>query len=695
MQLRRLKPKFSSGLYDSLCPSLSLLATSICIVASLFAKQAYAERAVGEPAYNSAKSEFDSQSYGSAAPTRLLWGEMHLHTSMSSDAAGSGNLFLQPADAYRFAKGDPVMTLSGEIAQLKRPLDFMVITDHANSLGVIDRIRQKDPMILATEIGERWARRIDAGDADQLGSYLQSDDPEKLKAFARSVVWADEGNTSPNSFFWESWQPEPGSKVYEAEKERFDTLRARGRETGFVTDEDFRRSVWQEVCENADRHNSPGHFTAFIGYEWTPRGAGTRRARNLHRNVIFKDSGEKACQIRPFAGMDSENVEDLWAFLARYEATTNGEVMAIGHNGNLSRGRMFSLTDFNYEAITADYAQRRAKWEPLYEITQYKGDSETHPAISPNDEFADFERWTRGHNVGLSQEEFEEEKRGEYVRGALLRGLEQQAKLGVNPFNFGFVGATDSHTSIAAAAEDQFWGKHAIHEPSPFRVTEINAAKFAASGRTAVWARSNTRDAIFHALDNKETYATTGPRISLRFFGGWAFDQSDADLPDLSVPGYAKGVPMGGQIFRPDEGRVPSFLVRALKDPLGANLDRVQVVKGWYSSDGEQHERVYDVVVSDDREIPGDGASVTPVGNTVNLSDASYTNTIGDPELSVVWRDPDFDPDELAFYYVRVLEIPTPRWTLYDAVKYGFPAPEGFPKTIQERAYSSPIWYQP
>lgn len=636
-----------------------------------------------------------ASAYASPTPSRLLWGEMHLHTKLSVDAAGNGNLFLGLDEAYRFAKGGSVTAANQDRVQLRRPLDFMVITDHAVNLAVIDRIRKNDPMILSTAVGQRWAESVIGGDAERLGEYLTSEDPTDLVAFFESIGLTEKGNVTRNSYFWEAWLPEPGAGIYDTDRERFDSVIRRGRKPGVVNDQDFRRSVWHEVCDAADRHNTPGQFTAFIGYEWTPRGMGTRRARNLHRNVVFKDGGDKACQVRPFSAMDSENVEDLWAFLARYEQRTDGKVLAIGHNGNLSRGRMFSLTDYNYDPITADYAQRRARWEPLYEITQYKGDSETHPALSPNDEFADFERWGRKFTEGEDWEEFEEEKRSEYVRAALLRGLEQEVKLGENPFKFGVVGATDSHTSLTAAAEDQWLGKMPTDAPSPFRVSDLGAAKFSASGRTAVWAESNTREGIFDALSRKETYATTGPRISLRFFGGWSYERDDAFRSDLSGVGYAKGVPMGGELSPAAKGQVPSFLIRAQKDPLGANLDRVQVVKGWYSRSGEQHERVYDVVVSDGREIPSDGSRVAPVGNTVNIADATYTNTIGDGELSVVWQDPDFDAEEHAFYYVRVLEIPTPRWTLYDAVRYGVAAPDGYPKTIQERAYSSPIWYQP
>jgi hypothetical protein len=461
-----------------------------------------------------------------------------------------------------------------------------------------------------------------------------------------------------------------------------------------VDDPEFRRSVWEEVCANADRHNDPGKFTAFIGYEWTPPSAHPR-SPNFHRNIIFEGGAEQASQILPFSNQDSKNVEDLWAFLKDYEDRVGGKVLAIPHNGNLSSGMMFRPVDYEDKPITTDYARRRSRWEPLYEMTQYKGDAEAHPALSPNDEFADYETWHRHGFFGElpESEEFREQKQYEYARSALKVGLEQQAKLGVNPFKFGMIGSTDAHTSLSTADENNFWGKISLNEPSPHR--SKNSWHFACSGMAAVWATDNTRSAIFTAMRRKETYATTGPRMTVRFFGGWEYLAADADRHDLVEIGYSKGVPMGGDLTQAPQGKSPSFLIRAVKDPNGANLDRVQVIKGWRDRDGKLHEKVHDVGLSDGR-VPDANGKAPPVGSTVDVKNASYRNSIGDPELAVVWNDPDFNPAELAFYYVRVIEIPTPRWTAYDAKHYGITdLPDDVPMVTQDRAYTSPIWYTP
>jgi hypothetical protein len=385
-----------------------------------------------------------------------------------------------------------------------------------------------------------------------------------------------------------------------------------------------------------------------------------------------------------------------------YEDQTGGRVLAIPHNGNLSNGIMFpDVNPATNRRLTAAYARNRMRWEPLYEVTQIKGDGEAHPLLSPNDEFADYETWDSG-NLGPVLKETSM-LQYEYAREALKNGLRHEERLGVNPYKFGLEGATDSHTALATAEEDNFFGKHSMTEPNPDRMT-IDVGHFeenrwpgwyqVASGYTGVWATENTREAIFDAMMRKETYATTGPRIAVRFFGGWDFVADDANTRLPANVGYYKGVPMGGDLTRAPNGQSPNFLVAARKDPMSGNLDRIQVIKGWLDADDETHEQIYDVVWAGDRE-PGADGKLLPVGNTVDVANATWTNSIGSPELITVWTDPDFDPDQRAFYYVRVLEIPTPRWTAYEAKYFGVPAPSESPMTTQERAYTSPIWYTP
>jgi hypothetical protein len=460
--------------------------------------------------------------------------------------------------------------------------------------------------------------------------------------------------------------------------------------------------VWEEITETADRFNEPGRFTALIGFEWTsiPKG------NNLHRNVILRDNGERARQVTPMTTqppLGSQDPLDLYQWLEDYEKRTGGQAFALSHNGNLSNGWMFP-TDKTYAGgrVNAKYVRLRAKWEPLYEATQIKGDGEAHPALSPDDEFADYETWDKG-NLDLSTLKEPEMLNGEYAREALKRGLALEKKFGTNPYKFGMVGATDSHTSLSTAEEENFFGKSTSVEPSATRVGHpfVKAAlgawegdQLAASGYQGVWASENTRRAIFDAMERKETYATTGPRMMVRFFGGWEFTDDDLRSRAPAFIGYERGVPMGGDLTTAPSGKSPTFLVYALRDPIGANLDRIQVIKGWMDGKGDLHEKVYDVAWAGDR-TPGADGKLSPVGNTVDLEAASWTNTIGASELAKVWTDPDFDPDESAFYYVRVLEIPTPRWVVYDRVRLGAELPEGAELIGQERAYTSPIWYTP
>ena len=619
-------------------------------------------------------------------PPNVYWGDTHLHTNLSVDAYNFSNRSLGPEEAYRFAKGEAVIANNGMVTKLRRPLDFLVIADHASNAGVMQGLETKNARLLASPLAQEWASKLQAIDA------VAGKNPEEFMDLSMKLF---------NGGFTE----------------------------GVAGDDIFRHSVWKENAVLADTHNDPGKFTAFIGYEWT------EVLYNLHRVVVFKDDSVKAGQVIPFSQFDSNDPERLWDYLKDYEEKTAGEVIAIPHNGNLSYGFMFALEDAKGKPLSAKYAKTRSRWEPLFEATQNKGDSETHPVLSPEDSFADFEtssagdlkegshpvEWRKDLNlnhyaswvdksVSLREGNPSAMRQFEYARSGLKLGLQQQVKIGVNPFKFGLIGSTDSHTSLSAAEEYNFWGKLSWEEPFINRVTgtwrgaepdkEVPKKswenwKTNAAGYAAVWAEENTRESLFAAMKRKEVYASTGPRMTVRFFGGWDFETDDASSPDLAGIGYGKGVAMGGDLVNAPNEKSPKFLIRAVKDPDGANLDRVQVIKGWHDAQGELHEKIYDVALSDDRK-PNWRGKVKPVGNTVDIPSASYKNTIGDPELSVVWQDPNFNRDELAFYYVRVLEIPTPRWTAYDAKFFSLKdLPDEIPMVTQERAYTSPIWYTP
>jgi hypothetical protein len=461
------------------------------------------------------------------------------------------------------------------------------------------------------------------------------------------------------------------------------------------------RDAWRRFTALADKYNEPGRFTALIGYEWTAIGG-----YNLHRNVIFRGDADVANRTVPFSQYDSKNPEDLWKALETFRTQTGTDVLAIPHNGNLSNGRMFNVENFDGTPLSPEMAALRIKTEPLIEATQIKGDSEAHPSLSPNDEFADYETWDKA-NLNGSEVKKPDMLQYEYAREALKNGLALEKKLGVNPYKFGMIGSTDSHTSLSTAEEENFFGKHSGVEPEPQRwehlVIEapdpslsIYGWQQASSGYAAVWATDNTREAIFDAMRRKEAYATTGSRMTVRFFGGWDFNAADAESRMPAGVGYSKGVPMGGDLRKAPQGKSPSFLVAAMKDPYSGNLDRIQVVKGWLDNSGKLEEKVYDVVWSDaDKRKPGNDGKLPAVGNTVDVANATWVNSIGDPELIGVWTDPDFDPAEKAFYYVRVLEIPTPRWTAYEAKRFNIKMPKKVPMITQERAYTSPIWYSP
>ena len=588
-------------------------------------------------------------------PTKVLWGDTHVHTSNSLDARAVGAT-LGPEEAFRFARGDEVVSSHGERVRLARPLDFLVVADHSDAMGAMNEIIAGNPDLMRDPTLRDWSERINRGGREAIEAAVE-------------IVYAFAGVAGP---------PIPE----------------------IVLDPKFAATVWQRYLDTAEQYNEPGIFSAIIGYEWTS----TENGNNLHRNVLYRDGADMARQMNPYTTAESFNPEDLWRWMADYEEKTGGDVLAIAHNGNLSNGTMFpnEINPATGQALTGDYAVNRIKWEPLYEITQIKGDGEAHPLLSPNDEFADYGTWDK-NNLG-PYAKAEEMLQREYGREALKNGLVLEQTLGTNPYQFGVVGSTDSHTALATADEDNFFGKLSHAEPSPERMHEPLAEftdelywdgwSVLASGYAAVWATENTREAIFDAMERKETYATTGPRMTVWFFGGWEFEASDAEQRAPGRIGYSKGVSMGGNLSSAPAGESPSFLIAALKDPYNGNLDRIQIVKGWVDDDGETQEQVYDVAWSGDRSIGQDG-KLPPVGNTVDIENASWTNTIGAAELITVWEDPDFDPDQSAFYYARVLEIPTPFWTAYDAKFYGVEIPEEAPSMNQERAYTSAIWYTP
>ena len=631
-----------------------------CAIAALFVSASAIAQIT--PSKESLSNLYPGKAYSPWAqrdfPSQVYWGDTHLHTGLSMDA-GLFGARLGLDEAYRFARGEEVTASTGQPAKLGRPLDWLVIADHSDGMGFFNDLAAGNPAILKFDQAKPWYEGLQkGGDASAeaalslIGTFSQGKiDPEMMAEYS------------------------PGGKTY--------------------------RSIWDKVVDAAERFNDPGTFTAFIGFEWTSLYMGN----NLHRNVIFREGGEKAGQVVPYTTQEpvgSVDPLDLYAYLENYEAKTGGSALALSHNGNLSNGIMFPMDkQFTGKKIDRNYVELRARWEPLYEVTQIKGDGEAHPLLSPDDEFADYETWDVG-NLDVSAVKQDDMLQYEYAREALKNGLVLEEKLGTNPYKFGMIGSTDSHTALATAEEENFFGKATNAEPSPHRIQhpfmknengEIPGYMLVSSGYTGVWATENTREAIWDAMERKEVYGTTGPRMIVRFFGGWDFVAEDANSRAPAFRGYEKGVPMGGDLGKSDGG-APNFMVFALRDPIGANLDRIQIVKGWMDSKGKTHEKVYDVAWSDDRE-PDSNGKLPPVGNTVDVAAANWTNTIGASELATVWTDPDFDPEHSAFYYVRVLEIPTPRWVVYDAFRFGIELPADAETVGQERAYTSPIWYNP
>ena len=587
---------------------------------------------------------------GRTYPTRVYWGDQHVHTGWSVDAGGFGTT-LGPEAAIRFARGEEIISSAGNPVKLSHPLDWVVISDHSDMAGSIFAIRDGDPAFMKNPRIKKWHDLMQAGKGKQVASEIiasQSNDriPEEMK------------------------------------------------------DVKFAMDTWRKNTAIMEQYNEPGRFTALIGFEWTCNAGG---GNNLHRNIIYRDGKALADQMVPMTTFDSENPEDLWKWMATYEEKTFGSMLAIPHNGNLSNGRMFEQQKYLGGKLTKEWAEQRARFEPVYEVVQMKGDGEAHPMLSPTDEFADYETWDAANLAGVPKKP--EMLQYEYAREALKQGLKLEKELGANPFKFGLAGGTDTHTALATAAEENFFGKTASQEPNPDRWKEIFLLteqvrtydwQMTAAGWTGVWATENTREAIWDALKRREAYATTGTRILVRFFGGFDFEQADAQLRLPAEAGYKKGVPMGGDLHDAPQGKAATFLVAAMKDPLSGNLDRIQIIKGWMDEKGELQEKVYDVVWGDaGKRKPSADGKLPPVGNTVNVQKATWTNSIGDPELITVWKDPDFDPKQRAFYYARVLEIPTPRWTAYDAKHFNVKMSDDVPMITQERAYTSPIWYTP
>jgi uncharacterized protein DUF3604 len=588
---------------------------------------------------------------GRAYSDQVFFGDMHFHTELSFDAGLIGTT-LDAHAGFRAARGEKVISNTGQPVQLIRPLDFLVITDHAEMMGLAPSIRESSPLLLSDPFGKWMHEQFNLGQEGRMNAV-------------REVVAKGTSGVNP-----------------------------------FSSDE-LTRSIWDEFIHIADQYDDPGTFSAMIGFEWTSTPGGD----NLHRVVVMRDGADKAGQIVPFSLFDSEDPEDLWKFLADYEEKTGGQAFAIPHNGNLSNGMMFNDKKRNGDLMDLAYAQARVRWEPIMEISQIKGDGETHPFLSTEDEFADFETWDTANIDGSGAKE-DWMLQYEYGRSALKLGLELGAKLGANPYKFGITAASDAHTALPTTREENYFGKYAQTEPSPKRhgrevipaddpALRILTSQEVASGLTAVWARENTRAAIFDAMRRKEVYGTTGTRLKVRVFGGWDFKADEVLQPDFIAQGYRRGVPMGGDLHTAPRSATPSFMIRALRDPDGANLDRVQIIKGWLDGDGETHERIYDVAVSDGREIGADGRAREVVGSSVDVANATYTNNIGSPLLTAHWTDPDFDASEHSFYYVRVLEIPTPRWTTYDAKFFDIELPDNVPAAVQDRAYTSPIWYTP
>lgn len=598
-----------------------------------------------------ANAEEYSPYVGDSAVQQVFWGDTHVHSSLSTDALGFG-VNLGPDEAYRFAAGEEVTTSWGLKAKLGRPLDFIVLADHAESFGLMELVRQGDERLMDNSDAKEWNRQLNGT-------------PEEAAKLRRS--------------FYDHKARRGAMKVLHS-----------------LSDPKLNLAVWNEALTIAEQHNKPGVFTTMLGYEWTSMPGGS----NLHRVVVYRDDKDKVGKMPPFSATVSPDPVDLWKFMQQYETDIGGQVLAIPHNGNLSNGLMFPQTErLAGKPANDEYFALRARWEPLYEVTQIKGDGEAYPLLSPDDQFADYETWDFGNFAGV--EKTPDMFAKEYPRSAYGFGMTLEKEGKVNPYQFGLIGSSDAHTGLAAVEENNFFGKHSGVEPGEKRWQKIvgkgpdrvvRAWELASSGYAAVWAKENTREALWDAMKRKEVYATTGTRMTVRFFGGWDYQSDDVLDGDYVRTGYAKGVPMGA-VLPSKAGRAPSFMVVAVKDAIGANLDRVQIVKGWVDTKGNSQEKIFNVAWAGARKLNTKG-ELTAIENTVDVEGATWSNRVGEEQLAVVWSDPNFDASNPAFYYVRVLEIPTPRWTAYDQKRYGIEMAKDVPMTTQERAYTSPIWYQ-
>jgi hypothetical protein len=594
----------------------------------------------------------------------LLWGDTHVHTVYSADAYINNNLSGDPDTAYRYARGVPVIhPFHRARVQIDTPLDFLVISDHAEYLGVIRHIHRDGVITDGLAV------------VDTVKAWL-------AEWVVRYAIKKGEGFSLFSSLL------PPPSEPREAARQASlgNSL------TAVPAMLDVQRDTWKSITDAADFYNEPGEFSALIGWEWGSMPGGA----NLHRVIISDSDAATAQRYRPYSLLDSLYPPDLWQWLEQTSSLTGSAFIAIPHNSNISKGLMFDDRTLAGEPFTPAYIARRMRWERVAEITQTKGDSETHSTLSPQDPFADFENYP--HYIQNAYTPYDPQP-GDFIRSALNTGLRLEAEIGQNPFQFGVIGSTDTHTALSSAEENNFWGKMATdsipeNKQGNTSGTERKARgwSMSASGRAAVWARENTRSAILEALRRREVYATSGPRITLQFFAAADYSEADLLVPDLYRHATETGVPMGGELQAP--GSAPAFLVVAARDPLGANLDRIQIIKGWLDQAGVTREQVFNVAWSDDRRLDGQG-NLPPVGSSVDVSTGHYSNTIGAGQLAAVWRDPKFNPQQAAFYYVRVLQIPTPRHSLYDALALGLEHAGDQPDTIQERAYSSPIWYRP
>ncbi|NHO88131.1 DUF3604 domain-containing protein [Pseudoteredinibacter isoporae] len=601
------------------------------------------------------------------AERELLWGDTHLHTSYSFDAYLNQNKSADPDTAYRWAKGQWVThPYTKARIRINTPLDFLVVSDHAEVMGVLKHINENEGGL--GDMGwwgnlKRWLsiKVIRSAIEDGTGAEVFLDAlPKKLHYPGKDPV-LDPGNPVPNDILGDTREVEV--------------------------------QTWHAIVDSAERHNQPGKFTTFMGWEWSSIPAGA----NIHRIVLSPSSGEQAKQYKPFSFIDSPYPEDLWAWLDKTQKETGSEFIAIPHNSNISKGYMFDEKTLRREDITADYARTRMEWEPIVEITQIKGDSEAHPSLSPDDQFAGFEPFDYYLQTG---EEAYKARPGDYVRTALGRGLALENKTGVNPYKFGVIGSTDAHTGLASAEEENFWGKMAYDSIPGNKAGGAFSSDggpkgwdMAAQGLAAVWADGNDRQSIFQAMRRKEVYASTGPRMSVRFFAGWGFNEADVHAENFPERGYQGGVPMGGDLYQAEPGKAPRFIIRAAMDPKSKPLERIEVIKGWLDTDGNNHERIYTVAASDNRELPERGQLAAAEASLLKNGDIE-SNVEGARELLAYWQDPDFNANQKAFYYLRVFQTPSMRHSAMDAQSLQTEA-KGFPELIQERAYSSAVWYNP